>query len=621
MKTFIGDIETDGLQPTRIHCLVILDTESGGFSTYTDSAMVMDDMDSYRGQRLVFHNGLGFDIPVLSKLWGIDLHSECEIVDTYVVSKLVRYPKFSTHSLEELGRSNGEKKSLFTDWNTYTPEMLEYCKQDVRVTYKVYKELERFVIDPVWKKAIDIEHKAARICYDMQHNGFKFEREKAVELLTEVEEEMARLEAEFQVCWPPKLVEVNRLKYRVRADGQPFASVAKAASRYARVEVEGDELVCYDYDAFDPASPKKRIDKLWEAGWKPTEKTKGHYQFTKARLKDEERAANFKRYGWTCSEENLDTLPPDAPAEGKKLAEWLTLEGRRSSLEEWIGKCKPDGRLHGKFWSIGAWTHRMSHSEPNSANIFSVFSGTPRTPAEEIKARYDGRARALWSTDHWLVGTDADGIQLRILAHLLRSPEYVESIVSGKKEDGTDIHSLNKGALGGICRSRDDAKTFIYAWLLGAGIPKVSRILQCSVKDASDAVQRFVSSVSGLSTLKGVRIPSEARRGYFTGLDGRKVLCDSEHLMLAGHLQNGEAVVMKAANWLWREWAEEKKINYRQVNFVHDEWQTECLDGEDAAHELGKLQAESIRVVGEQLGLYCPLAGSYSVGRNWMETH
>lgn len=104
-------------------------------------------------------------------------------------------------------------------------------------------------------------------------------------------------------------------------------------------------------------------------------------------------------------------------------------------------------------------------------------------------------------------------------------------------------------------------------------------------------------------------------------MDGRKVIQANNHLMLAGYLQNGEAVVMKHANILWRKWADEARVNYKQVNFVHDEWQTECYDSLDAAEYLGGLQRNSIVEVGKKLGIYCPLAGSTDIGRNWYDTH
>lgn len=270
----------------------------------------------------------------------------------------------------------------------------------------------------------------------------------------------------------------------------------------------------------------------------------------------------------------------------------------------------------------------MSHSDPNSANIYAAWpkdnKGNPIPPknaVEEIKKDYDDRLRALWTTNHYLVGTDADGIQLRILAHYMDSDAYRHAILSGDKAKGTDIHSLNMHALGPICRSRDSAKTFIYAWLLGAGLGEVGRILDCGSDEAQEAVQNFLDSLPELKKIKQEQIPADAKRGYFVGLDGRRVNCTSKHLMLAGYLQNGEAVVMKHANVLWRRWADEEGINYKQVNFVHDEWVTECVGYEEEAERLGVLQKLSIKQAGEDLGVRCPLEGQYAVGKNWYEVH
>jgi DNA polymerase-1 len=198
----------------------------------------------------------------------------------------------------------------------------------------------------------------------------------------------------------------------------------------------------------------------------------------------------------------------------------------------------------------------------------------------------------------------------------------VQAIVEGRKEDGTDIHNVNRRALGLDHIIRDDAKTFIYAWLLGAGTAKVSRILRTDLRRAKQAVESFIQNTHGLAALKGGRIKRDAARGWFEGLDGRKVLCDSDHLMLAGYLQNGEAVVMKHANIMWRQWADKEKIIYRQINFVHDEWVTECLGDTAMAEHLGYLQQKAIEQAGKDLGVYCPLAGGTpKLGSNWLEIH
>ena len=176
-----------------------------------------------------------------------------------------------------------------------------------------------------------------------------------------------------------------------------------------------------------------------------------------------DRLEKYQRYGWKTTEANLNTLPASAPQAAKDLAKYLTVEGRRRSLVEWLGHVQDDSRIHGKFWNIGSWTHRMAHTEPNQANIFAAFTDTPKTPVEEVKAKYDYSMRNLWTATPGkvLVGTDAEGIQLRVLTHYMKSEVWRKAITSGVKEEGTDIHTMNMKALGSVCRNRDAAKTFI----------------------------------------------------------------------------------------------------------------------------------------------------------------
>jgi DNA polymerase I len=116
-------------------------------------------------------------------------------------------------------------------------------------------------------------------------------------------------------------------------------------------------------------------------------------------------------------------------------------------------------------------------------------------------------------------------------------------------------------------------------------------------------------------------------------LDGRKVRIPGEdtgerkHLAMSGYLQNGEAIVMKMATLRW--WDEVKELGGSLVNFVHDEWQTEAPNNIQICMQIAQIQANSLREVGKELGLKCPLAGSfynedhkdYTIGTNWLATH
>ena len=640
MKVVTADIETESLTPDYIWCAVVKELGEHGFKhwdiysgykTFIEYAQTVD--------RWVFHNGISFDAPVINRLIG-DIIPHDKVCDTFVVSRLVNYSHYHGHGLDEIGITLGQPKTVFNDYSEYTREMLSYCKDDVDLGEKIYKKYERQINDPAWAQSIKLEHDTARLCHEMHVNGFEFDMPLAMKVLPQIQAELEVLMDNMREAWPEELVEVNRVKYRFKKDMSLHKNVEDSIANYPKTEIDytdeaNPELVCFNWKAFNPGSSKDRVEKLWGAGWSPTEKSDGHYKFTlkgevgekwgKTELTQEmydEKKEYFKFYGWTVSDENLATLPVDAPQGARDLAEWLCLNGRLKALEERIRECRDDGRIHTNFWHIGAWTHRMAHSKPNAANISSPFHGEVITAVDKVKAKYDADFRRMFRVPEgkYLVGTDAESIQLRVLAHYLKNDDYIEAIVNGRKEDGTDIHNVNRRALLLDHITRDDSKTFIYAWLLGAGNGKVGRILDCSISRAKQAVESFVNNTKGLRKLRTGRIARDAARGYFEGLDGRKVLAKSEYHMLAGYLQNGEAVIMKHAAVLWNKWAREEGLNYKMVNFVHDEWQTE-VDTYDEAVRIGELQCKSLEQAGIDLNLLCPLSGETKIGRNWYDTH
>ena len=627
MKITAVDIETDDLDAQHIWIIVCQDTQTKAVEIFRNPTS--DPVEAMRFKhychhynKFVFHNGIGFDVPVINRLLGYTIN-EKDVVDTLIVSRLINFEISGGHSLDAWGKRLGLHKGDFKDFaGGLTKEMEDYCINDVAVTVKLFERFKSVIMDKQWAKALRCEHDIQIVCEQMRRNGFAFDADTAEKMLVEILDRMDQLQDQFQIDFPPVLKEVKRIKYRVKADGSLYKSVTDALEAYPQTNKDGDDLVCFDWVEFSASSPKQRIERLWEAGWKPYEKTKGHIAFEREGG-GPDKAKHYTYYGWTCSENNLNTLPDTAPSGAKALAEWLTLDGRRSSLVEWLGCVASDGRIHGRFNHIGAWTGRLSHAAPNQANIPAAFHGDPKTAVEEVKAKYDGPFRSLWKVEdgNWLVGTDAEGIQLRVLADLMQSEEYVHAIISGRKEDETDIHNLNRKALGLSHITRDDAKTFIYAFLLGAGNAKVGQILRVSSKQAQAAVFNFMESISGLKKLKTRVIPQIAERGYFRGYDGRKVIVPSEHKTLAGMLQNGESTIMKHACLKWIADAEREKINFKLVTWPHDEWQTEVVGSRDAAERLGEIQRKAIEWAGTDLGLMCPLAGSTDIGKNWFDTH
>ena len=279
-KIVFADIETDGLAPTKIH-FIRVKTSDGFIQTFFDMSVFKTWVEFYQPDKWVFHNGLGFDVWHINRLVA-PLINPRSVIDTFVVSKLVDYQKFITHSLDELGEFLGIKKLKFDGpWDVCTEEMVTYGEQDVEVLEAIFDYYKDYIYSVDWAKSMRIEHDMAIVCWDMNQNGFSFNKPEAEGLLAEVDSEMKTLEDSFQKEFPPKLVEVNRLKYRTKKDGTLFSTVEDAMDKYPLTKVEGTELVCFDYEAFNPGSPIDRIDVLWGAGWKPWMKTKGHKKHEK----------------------------------------------------------------------------------------------------------------------------------------------------------------------------------------------------------------------------------------------------------------------------------------------------------------------------------------------------
>lgn len=635
-RTVVLNIEANGLTPDKIWCINCKDADtnerrifrgpdfsSGAFSDYwTDVG------------RVVGHNLISYDLPVLKRLIPRFIEPS-SVVDTLVVSRLLDYNRAGGHSLAAWGPSVGLTKGPQPPWHEFSEDLVSHSQENVEITHALYKAFQPYLTSDRWQKPIETELFVAQVCQQMHENGFHFDLDKATKLRYTILEELEKLDEEIKLAFPPKVRKVRSITPRLTK----FGTLNRNDFRWAGPDLShfnGGPFSLIEYEDFNPGSTSQIIERLNEAGWQPTEKTKGHN--LAIREKDQEKLARFAKTGWTVSETNLMTLPDTAPAAAKKLALRITLASRSRTLLEWINAYNPEtGRVHGSFNGLGAWTHRMSHVRPNTGNIPTPQPLDKKSSELQIRAHeIDSLLRTYWQSapGSYLVGVDAEGIQLRVLAHYINDPRFTAAVTEGNKEDGTDPHSLNKVALGAPCKSRNHAKTFIYAWLLGAGVGKVAQILECSGSEAKRACDDFIEFYPGLQLIKKDIIPRDASRGYFEGFDGRYVTIvgedqgSREHFTLAGYLQNGETVVMKRAMQLWYPQLVRERIPFKIVNFVHDEFQTEVQADYGVAEYVAKLQADSIRQAGEDLGLRCPMAGSIlsghgkiAIGANWSETH
>jgi DNA polymerase-1 len=361
MKVLVLDIETN-LQHDTIWCCVCND------DVYTDANGLQELIDSH--DVIVGHNIIGFDGPVLSRVWGVQIPLS-KVRDTLVMSRLWNPQLEGGHSLRAWGERLGDYKDEFTDFDGgLTTEMISYCKQDVHVTSLLYSKLTRELQH--YGVSVDLEHRIAYIMKKQEDNGFKLNLQEAISLLAQLKDRMSFITDHLQNIFPPIVEERwsektgKRLKDRVTV--------------------------------FNVGSRQQIAQRLQDRGVKFTKKTeKGSIIVDEGTLKD------------------ID-LP-----EAQLIAEYLMIQKRVGLLDSWIDNVKDDERVHGRVITNGAVTGRMTHQKPNMGQIPSINS------------EYGADCRKLWTVDdgNVLCGTDLAGIELRCLAHYMQDDDWTEELLNG----------------------------------------------------------------------------------------------------------------------------------------------------------------------------------------------
>ena len=599
-ERWVYDVETDGfLDVTTVgHCLVAINPDTGQRRVYCEPGVYAETHGTFaQGVKFITdnhrigHNILAFDERVMKKLCPEQYKPAIltQTWDTLIGARVIWpeehltamdhvraarpgsvFPKnlIGRHSLQAWGYRLGFLKGDFKDthdFSKFTREMLDYCIRDVELTVKLFKLLEQKKLS---LRAWALEQGFAQQLDKQQKRGFAFDV-KAGEKLTAVLQ--------------TRKAEVSDI---ISKTVEPFV----------------DEYV----------TPKKQIKKTRTTPFNPNSRVHLARHFT-------------ERLGWTPH-----VFTPDGrPKMDEDIIEHLKFPGaelftenfmlgkRLGALAEgkqaWLKLVKEDGRIHGSIRHNAAVTGRCTHARPNVTQVPGLKKLGDIVP-------YGRECRALWiPRPGWkLVGADAAGLELRMLAHYLSAYDegaYIDVVTKG------DVHSVNQKA-GGI-DTRERAKRFIYAWLYGAGDAKIALVLECAKPQARKIRLQFLKNLPSIARLKADITACVKRTGTLKGLDGRRLHVRTAYAALNTLLQGAGAVVMKQATvlvpLLMKKRGLEEDKDFGQVVMAHDEWQFECRP--EIADVLGKTAVEAIEQAGKMLKVKCPLTGEYKVGNNWAETH
>lgn len=596
-RKYLFDLETDGLydEVTKIHCIGMIDLDNGDELTFAGDAISKGLDVLSNAELLIAHNGIKYDIPVIKKLYP-NWKTNAVIRDTLVLSRLA-YPEttkkdlgrkifeqnkrlIGSHSLKAWGFRLKILKDDFgetTDWKVCTPEMIAYCLQDCRVAKAIWDKFSSHVSE----ESMVLEHQVATIVQRLEQRGVAFDKDKAIDLYEVLKKRLLELKKELQESFGSWYVSEGL--FTPKKDNRN------------RGYTKGSMLVKIKLIEFNPAS-RDHISRCLQVkyDWKPTIMTEtGKPMIDEGVLK------------------KLDY------PEAKLLSEYLMINKRIGQLAEgknaWL-KLEKNERIHGSINTNGTVTGRCSHSNPNLGQVVSVASP------------YGKECRELFKPSEGMVlfGVDASALELRCLAGFMSRYDggsYINTVVNGKKSDGTEIHTVNMKAL--QITSRDLTKRWFYGFIYGAGDQKLGEIVGKGANEGKRLRHNFLKNVPALQKLQDKVCETVDKKGFLLGLDKRKLSIRSQHSALNTLLQSAGAIIVKKALCLLDEYlqAEGLKfgIDYEFVLFVHDELQIEIKPKH--IELIQRLAEKAFIDAGTYFNFKCPIASESKVGTNWAETH
>ena len=595
------DIETDGIEATKVWCIVAQDVDTKKIYKWRP-----DDIESglaflMNAEALIGHNIIGYDLAVLEGLYGVDLLSK-KTYDTWIMSQVLNYKRPHKHGLGGWGEHLGYNKLEFDNWSEFSEEMLTYCVRDVELNTRVYELLldefkDQVSTKPMLANGMRAEHDAAVFEARVRMNGWLFDLDSAGRLLKEMSSELSEIESRIHPQLPEMTIMVDKQpkKAKYTKAGKFTAVTKRLLTEYLDGE-EPDEMEWPPEKEFQRSyvtqvtlSNMEEVKEwLYTIGWKPDD-------------------WNYKKVGYEfhkVSPKLTSTSLALLGEVGKDIDRYYTTRSRRSILEGWIATSKGN-RLHGRMWVIGTPTYRARHE---------VITNLP-----SVDAAWGKEMRSLFICEdgYKVVGADSAGNQMRALCHYIGDDAFTKEVTSG------DIHSYNANILG--C-DRGAAKRWLYAYLFGGGGKKLGTILtgkpNATSGDASK--KKYQSAIPGLGKLKSKldQIYQQTNHGYgnafIPGLDGRRVYVGSAHQALNYLLQSAEAITCKAAVGYAMHKIREEGLDAYPVIFYHDEMAWVAKES-DAARVL-EICVESFKEAPKQFNVQC-MDGDGVIGSCYADVH
>jgi len=596
----VADIESDGLlySVTQAWCLCFKDS-SGTEYSYTGDKILdgLKHLNTY--DVVVFHNGYGYDLPLVDKLYGFKFTTK--VHDTFIMSSLFR-PDIGKHGIEAWGQRFGMKKVEHEDWSQFSDEMLNRCVEDVRICYRVYETLLKDMNEYDWNSSLRLEYKMASIASLQEQNGVKVDLPLIQSLILQIDKERRDIE-EYVLPLIPASV-----SHKFAVVSKPFTQAGSHSKNVIKWFGEDSKDVVapfnkVEFHKINLRSSTQVKDYLISVGWRPTQ---WNFKTDKDGRGIRDDRGNPVKSSPKLTEDSYGSVVGDIPS---KISRLMILNHRRSMLVNegrgtgWVNKIRSDGRIAAEGVPQGTPTGRYRH----------------RTVVNVPKAREDipfGIAfRGIFTVEdgYMLLGSDAAALEARIEAHY--TYPYDDGAYARELMEG-DIHTANASVFN---VSRDLAKNGKYALTYGAQAGKLAETLGKSKKESVKLFDSFWESNSALSSLRNDVIKAWETKGYVIGLDGRKLFCRSAHGALNYLFQSAGSIVVKTATCYMNNRLYRSGVEFKQVLHMHDEVSFEIKEKD--YEQIKKIVEASWIDAGEYWKLNIPIEGDVQLGKTWADVH
>lgn len=576
----VFDLESDGLLDTitQVWCIGIYDVDAEVYQAFYGESLQRGIDILTNASVVIGHNIIDYDIPALGKLYP-DFKPKGRVTDTVILSRLLWPDILGGHALAAWGDRFNFPKGDHSDWTQLTPAMLEYMQQDVMITNKLYRACLKKAKGRDWKLSSRIEHDFQAFLSEQRNNGWYFKRDTGERLLDTMTVRMGDIDKQINQSLPDLWIDDDpKLTIDLKKDGTPSA-------RAIRWVYEGFDVLPTNHEI---AGPFTKLVKRWNYG--------SRQQMQQLLL----------RYGWKpleytekgspkLDEESLKSVTDPI---GGLLADRFVLVTRTAQLRNWLSAVRPDSRIESKAIGQGTPTGRCRHQ-----GVVNVPTG---------RAPWGKEIRELFACEQGtrLVGIDAAGLELRMLSHYMKDRKYQEVLVND------DIHIYNQKLAG--LPTRDDAKTFIYALLYGAGDAKIGQIVNGGPQDGARLRAKFMRGLPKYAQLVEW-VKSHAEKGWVPGLDGRRVPVRSEHAALNSLLQSAGSITVKLWTLRTHQLVHHNNLPVKFVGHFHDELQAEM--SEEYVNKYINIAKRAIKFAEAHLDITCPLDCDAKVGDSWHDTH